>query len=208
MPRHADHDARRLQMAEAVCRLAARNGLEGVTLRQVAAEAGVSMGMVQHYFKTKDQILLFATGVMNTRTERRVTEAVAALEARGGLTARAGLRALLSAFVPADDDSRFDAPLRVAFFARAITEPALAVPLGEGITALDDYVASLLTDARRSGEIPGPIDPRQEAVSLLSLADGLMVRVLLDPAKADAALAALDYQLDRIFGEDAAGDAD
>jgi hypothetical protein len=39
MPRQVDHDLRRRQIAEAVWRLAARGGLENVTLRQVAAEA-------------------------------------------------------------------------------------------------------------------------------------------------------------------------
>ncbi|MGK5632559.1 TetR family transcriptional regulator, partial [Streptomyces sp. URMC 123] len=47
MPRQIDHEERRRLIADAVCALADRRGLEGVTLRDVAAEAGVSMGAVQ-----------------------------------------------------------------------------------------------------------------------------------------------------------------
>jgi hypothetical protein len=48
VPRFADHDQRRRQIAEAVWRPAAPRGLEDVTLWQVAAEAGVSMRLVQY----------------------------------------------------------------------------------------------------------------------------------------------------------------
>src|SRR3954467_4457371 len=43
-------------------RVAAHQGLEAVSLRHVATEAGVSTGMVQHYFRTKDEMMTFATG--------------------------------------------------------------------------------------------------------------------------------------------------
>ena len=57
MPRRVDHQLRRKQLADAVMRLAATEGLEEVSLRHVAAEAGVSTGMVQHYFRTKDEMM-------------------------------------------------------------------------------------------------------------------------------------------------------
>ena len=41
MPKKVDHGRRREEIAEAVCRLAGRQGLDGVSLRQVAAEAGL-----------------------------------------------------------------------------------------------------------------------------------------------------------------------
>ena len=41
MPKIVDHEARRAELAEAVWRLASRDGLEAVTLRGVAAEAGL-----------------------------------------------------------------------------------------------------------------------------------------------------------------------
>src|SRR2546422_6311494 len=97
MPKQVDHEARRQQLAEAVCRLAASQGLEAVSLRHVAAEAGVSMGQVQHYFSTKDELLLFAFRVVSERAEQRFAAAAGAVPegARPGALVRAPLGGLL-----------------------------------------------------------------------------------------------------------------
>ncbi|MBF6290125.1 TetR family transcriptional regulator [Nocardia cyriacigeorgica] len=48
MPRTVDHVQRRAQLADAVVAVAAREGLHAVTIRAVAAEAGVSLRFVQY----------------------------------------------------------------------------------------------------------------------------------------------------------------
>jgi AcrR family transcriptional regulator len=205
MPKQVDHEARRHRIAEAVCRLAAREGLEGASLRHVAAEAGVSMGQVQHYFTTKDEMLLFAFHTMSARVERRLGAAVHALAQPP--STHALLRAMLTAMLPADADSRFEAPLWVAFLARAVVQPHLATPLRAGGKALVDFAADQLRSAHDTGEITRPIDPALEASSLFALADGLMIRTLLDPDQATTALATLDYQLNRIFDAESSDQA-
>ncbi|MGH3910171.1 MAG: TetR/AcrR family transcriptional regulator, partial [Pseudonocardiaceae bacterium] len=64
MPKRVDHRARRTQIADALMRVAATKGLQAVSLRHVAHEAGVSAGMVQHYFRTKDEMMTFALEVV------------------------------------------------------------------------------------------------------------------------------------------------
>src|SRR4030081_2122253 len=118
MPKQVDHEARRQQLAEAGCRLAGSQGLEAVSLRHVAAEAGVSMGQVQHYFTTKDEMLLFAFHTLSARVARRLAAPVQALVQPP--STRALLRALLVAMVSTDDEGRTEAPLWVAFVARAV----------------------------------------------------------------------------------------
>jgi AcrR family transcriptional regulator len=201
MPRQVDHEARRQRIADAVCRVAARQGLEGASLRHVAAEAGVSMGQVQHYFTTKDEMLLFAFHTLSARVERRVGAMVQALVQPP--STRALLRALLLAMVSSDDEGRSEAPLWVAFLARAVVEPALAGPLRDN--ALVAFAAGRLRSAQAAGEVPNSLDPELEATSLFALADGLMIRTLLDPDHAATALVAVDYQLDRIFNGECSG---
>ncbi|MCA1670722.1 MAG: TetR family transcriptional regulator C-terminal domain-containing protein [Actinobacteria bacterium] len=203
MPKQVDHEARRQRIADAVCRVAARQGLEGASLRHVAAEAGVSMGQVQHYFTTKDEMLLFAFHTLSARVERRLQATVQALAQPP--STRALLRALLVAMVATDAEGRFEAPLWVAFLARAVVEPDLAAPLRVG--ALVDFATDQLRAAQEAGEIPRSLDPELEATSLFALADGLMLRILLDPDHAATALAAVDYQLDRIFDGEGSGPA-
>jgi AcrR family transcriptional regulator len=194
MPKQVDHEERRQAIAAAVCRLASRRGLDGVSLRHVAAEAGVSMGLVQHYFTTKDEMLLFAFQVMSGRVEKRIAAALPRPP-----TTRLLLRVLLTAMVPHDATSRFEAPLWVAFLARAILEESLAAPLREGGRSLLDFVAGQLQSAQHAGDVAPGVDPELEAVGLLALADGLMVQTLIDPDRANRAMATIDYHLDRIF---------
>lgn len=183
MPKQVDHRERRARIADAVCRLAGREGLEAVSLRHVAAEAGVSMGQVQHYFATKDELLAFAYQVISKRYERRIAAAVAAAPADG----RARLRAFLVEMLPLSEASRAEAPVLAAFFARAVVAPQLAEPVRAGAPELVAFVA-------------GQIGGEREAVTLLALVDGLMMHLLTGQVGEDAALAALDGYLDRVVG--------
>jgi AcrR family transcriptional regulator len=199
MPKQVDHEARRQQIAEAVCRLAAREGLEAVSLRHVAAEAGVSMGLVQHYFSTKDQMLLFAFHTMGERFEKRMVESAAALPQPH--TTRSLLRAMLVEMLPLSEDARAVGPLWIAFLSRAMVEPGLAGQLRASGGALREFVRDQLREAKRAGEIPSGLDPDLETATLLALVDGLMAHALIDPGLAETARRTLDYHLDRIFPE-------
>ena len=58
MPRHADHDARRRQLADAALHVALDQGLDRVSVPRIAAQAGVSVGLVQHYFPAKAALVV------------------------------------------------------------------------------------------------------------------------------------------------------
>lgn len=184
MPKQVDHEARRRQLADAVCRLVAEHGLEAVSLRQVAAAAGVSMGQVQHYFATKDEMLLFTYKTIGEHVERRMAAAAQGLE-----NPRDVLRALLLEMLPLGDEARAEAPVLVAFLARALVEPRL---MPEGGAAMAEFVADRIRAA-------GGFHPDREARTLLALVDGLMLHVLTGQANADDAVATVEYHLHRIF---------
>lgn len=57
-PKRVDHDERRTQIAEALIRVAGRRGLHPVGMRDVAAEAGVSLQLVQYYFQIKESAVM------------------------------------------------------------------------------------------------------------------------------------------------------
>ena len=75
MPKVVDHEERRTELAAAVWRLASRDGLEAVTVRRVAEEAGWSTGAVVHYFADKEDLLLFAFSTVADRVRTRLAEA-------------------------------------------------------------------------------------------------------------------------------------
>ena len=53
-------DARRAALVAAVLDLVAEGGIEAATLRAVAARAGVTPGLIRHYFGDKDGLMRVA----------------------------------------------------------------------------------------------------------------------------------------------------
>ncbi|MEO6082609.1 MAG: TetR family transcriptional regulator C-terminal domain-containing protein [Umezawaea sp.] len=187
MPKQVDHGERRRQVAEALWRVTAEHGLEAVTLRQVAAEAGVSMGLVQHYFSGKDEMLLFAYECLRDRAGARV----AALDLPA--EPRARVRVLLVDLLPLDADRVVEAQVAVAFLARAAVRPEIAAVVREGQVWLRDFLAADLRAA-------GVRDAEHEADVLLALHDGLVGHVVSGYRTAARARGVLEGHLDRLLG--------
>ncbi|MDG4808899.1 TetR family transcriptional regulator C-terminal domain-containing protein [Micromonospora sp. WMMD1120] len=187
MPKKVDHQERRTLIANALMRVAADQGLEAVSLRHVATEAGVSAGMVQHYFRTKDEMMAFALSVVRERSQIRVTEAVARLGERP--PPRLLLRTLLAALLPLDESTRDDGRVALAFLAYTAVRPAAATGLRAGTRQLTDFIAGVLPEGR--GE--------PAAAGLLALMEGLGVYLLGGQYTPEQALDALDAQLDLLF---------
>ena len=197
MPRQVDHDERRHQIAEAVWRLAIRGGLEQVTLRQVAAEAGVSARLLQYYFGTRDQLLLGALEILNTDAEQQAKHRMASLGDAPSM--RAIVRGVLLEMLPLDEPRRDRHVVYAAYFVRFLTEPALGAAARATPPELENLVTDLITHAQQLGEAPHHIDASAEAVFLIAGADGLQTRLLLGQLSPEYAIDVVDQQLDRIF---------
>ncbi|MGK5444790.1 TetR/AcrR family transcriptional regulator [Micromonospora sp. URMC 105] len=197
MPKRVDHRERRTQIADALMRVAAEHGLEAVSLRHVAAEAGVSAGMVQHYFRTKDEMMAFALSVVREHNEARLTAALTALGATP--SPRTLVRTMLGEVLPLDAPRRADGRVALAFLAYTAVRPAVAASLHQDTADLVGFIAGQIRAAQSAGSAP-EVDPDRAAVGLLALMEGLGVYLLGGHFPADTALAALDAQLDLIFG--------
>lgn len=186
MPKQVDHDERRRQIGDAVCRLIAARGLDAVSLRHVAAEAGVSMGRVQHYFATKDEMLMFAFELISERVAGRLGAVASDDPAKQ-------LRAILLELLPLSAAARAEAPVLAAFLAQAVVEPRLGEPLRQGGGEMVTWLAGMITAVRPGG------DPERDALALLAFADGLMLQVLIGQVSPEAAEDLVDHQLGRVL---------
>jgi AcrR family transcriptional regulator len=197
MPKKVDHHERRTRIADALMRVAADRGLEAVSLRHVATEAGVTAGMVQHYFATKDQMMTFAVGVVAANAQARLTAAAAEL----GETPepRALLRTMLAGMLPLDDARRADGRVALAFLAYAAVRPAVAEAVRRDTVRMHDFIADLIGAAQAAGDAGTGIDPAHAAAGLLAITEGLTLHLLGDIYPPQAGLAALDAHLDLLF---------
>ncbi|MBA0051968.1 TetR family transcriptional regulator [Streptomyces sp. AJS327] len=193
-----DHENRRHLVTEAVFRLAAERGLEAVTLRDVAASAGVSMGAVQRCFRTKEEMLVFALGRLSERVEGRVRERIGSSPAQ---SARSRLGHTLTEVALVHPDQGAEARVWLAFLAQAAVAPSLATVLRRNYAALHTALTRLLHAALPSPTGAGELAEaaEREAHALLALADGLTAHVLVGHLDATGAINVLDRYLERLW---------
>jgi TetR/AcrR family transcriptional regulator, transcriptional repressor of bet genes len=196
MPRQVDHQERRETIAEAIVRLVAAKGVEAASLRAVAAEAGVSMGTVQHYFTTTDEMLLFALDYGNGLLRARVQQL---LDERKPATPRESFRLVFTLLLPLDPESRTGARLWAALIARGCVDEPTGKLAAEAYTNLTSLVLRALTDAVQADQTAEGTDAAQAARHLVSVIEGLRWPLLFGVYTEHEALDVLDAQLDQIF---------
>ena len=161
MPKRVDHEERRRQIADALLRTAATRGLHATGMREVAAEAGVSLRLVQYYFGTKEELMLAAMQHLAARFgERAMTRINRIKETADPVNPRDVIAAILTEGLPADDERRTFTVLYTAYFALSLTEPALAIdPLVRNSNAVIEVVAAQLRAAQAAGTRADPGGP-------------------------------------------------
>ncbi|KOX37852.1 MULTISPECIES: TetR/AcrR family transcriptional regulator [unclassified Streptomyces] len=198
MPKRVDHEERRAQIAEALVRVAGRRGLHAVGMRDVAAEAGVSLRLVQYYFETKEKLLFYGLRHLTGRFTARVGARLAAVGPDPG--PRATVEALLLASLPTDEESRTFHLLYSSYAILSVTDGALAAqPFVDSPDAAEDVLTGLLEQARETGLADPDTDARTEAISLLAMTATLGTGILVGQRSPESAIAVLRHHLDRIF---------
>ena len=200
MPKRVDHEERRQQIAEALLRTAAARGLHAAAKREVAADAGVSLRLVQYYFGTKEELLLAGMQYLAARfAARAAARFKEASRSEVPASPRDVIAAILAEALPADDDRRTFHVIYTAYLALSLTDPALAIaPLVKNSDTVIHVVAAQLR-AAQAADTPAHLDPDLEAFSLLAMSAGLATSVLAGQSSIQQAQAVIDYHLDRLF---------
>jgi AcrR family transcriptional regulator len=195
VPKVVDHEERRAELGAAVWRLASRDGLESVTVRRVAEEAGWSTGAVVHYFAGKEELLVFAFRTVADRVMRRLAEAE-----KGETDPLVLARAALVEGLPLDKERQVEVRVWFAFLGLALTRPALARDQRLTYRAWRMRVAERLAQAQERGDVRAEVDCDAEAAALIALVDGLAVQTTFEPRalSPQRQLALLDARLDAL----------
>lgn len=201
MPKIVDHDQRRKQIAEAVWAIVAFRGFEAVTLRSVAAEAGVSMGTVQHYFTNKEEMIYFAC----TQFVEQATSGADSLREQSNEpnAPRTIIRAIMQQTMPLTDEQRIGSAVWLAFVSRAAVDDQLGEFIREAWNGLHRFVGAQLRAAQEAGQVPTTLDTALEAASLIALADGLASHLLVGQYSPAMGIEAVDHRLEQLFTDPA-----
>lgn len=179
VPKIVDNETRRYLIAEALHRVASREGLERASMRTVAAEAQVSVGAVQREFATKEGLLRFALEV----TVEEVTARLNSLQVGPDHLAFAqALRRVLMEFLPDDERRLAQSRIWVAFYARAAVDPGFADVLSELTEQTRTSLIHLLEYARDRGELAPGATPEGAAELLIITIDGIWMGCARSPS--------------------------
>ncbi|WP_344854388.1 TetR/AcrR family transcriptional regulator [Amycolatopsis ultiminotia] len=177
-----DGQQRRAHIADAVLRLAARDGLHAVSLRAVAAEAELNIGSVRHYFDSQHDLMRFAMRATIDRVTARLVERRETTDPIGRLRPDEladRLTGFLAELLPLDERRRTETTVLVEFLLAARADPGLADLAGEAIRGTVTLARRVLDALARTGAFAG--DPDVEAPRLAALLDGLAFRAVLRP---------------------------
>jgi AcrR family transcriptional regulator len=175
-----DHRERRDAIAHAAATVIASQGLERVTMRMVAAELGVTTGVVTHYFPSKDALLRHTKDMAFDRTFAR---AQAAAEGPPGMER---LHAVVEATLPLDRERRIMWRLLVAFFGSAVGEPALRQMQTRRMQRWYALFADVVSRLAETGELPPHADPARTAKAIALFVEGLAIHVVMSAPVASA----------------------
>ncbi|HCL65905.1 MAG TPA: TetR family transcriptional regulator [Rhizobium sp.] len=174
MTRRAFHRAgeaeRRQDLITATLDCISEFGLQGATVRQIAARAGVTGGLIRHYFTGKDQMLQAAyREIMTTMT----MTAVMAAEASGNTA-----RERLHDFIVANLSPPVTDPRTLSLWAAFISHVRVDTEFGRihrenylaFLTALEGLLDAFLAECDRPRS---PVECRKLAVAITGVIDGL-----------------------------------
>ena len=165
-------DVRRQSLVDAAASCLAERGAAGTSVRAICARAGVSPGLLRHYFDGIDALIAETYRMIVGRVSATLSEATDA----AGPEPRARLIAFITAsFRPPISDASLLATW-LAFWSLVKTEPMIAAIHAETYRGYREQLEALLADQGVPGRQVGPV-----AIALTALVDGLWLERSLDP---------------------------
>jgi AcrR family transcriptional regulator len=182
--RTASREQRRQQLIDATMKCIGRKGLTGTTLSDVASEAGLSQGIVNLHFESKDNLL---TETLRSLANEYKTQFDKAL-GKSGPHAADRLLALMEHDLRPSICDRRKLAVWFAFWGEVKSRPTYRKICDEYDRYYDEVVADLCNQIIAEGDYEG-ITGRAAAEALTSMTNGLWLSCLLSPQNWDRQLA-------------------
>ncbi len=201
MGRRKDQEARRAELGEAAQRALLSRGLEGLRLKDVAAEAGITPAAVLYYYGDLDELMYETFQQAIERFCREREQAVEQLP-----DARLRLRSCIASGVAVGPDDRLPR-LLFEYWPRSLRDPkaaALDSALTERQVAVY-YGVLVLGEAQGHFRLTDP--PRLLAASLVAMEDGYQMEILAGRRSRTEVITALHAYARAVTGHDPDGTA-
>ena len=176
MQKIVDHDERRRVIVEALWRVVARDGAHEVSVRHVAAEAGMPKSSIGHYVGTMPQL-------MGLAVDQLVQENTDYLLSLDLLNMDADMATeVLYSLVPVSERRRHMSGVWLLLAAQAGADPEFAEVLHRLNASVAEGIGDLLRGMQQKGLVDSSRDVAREVRRLHALIDGLALQCMTDPA--------------------------
>ena len=175
MPKIVEHEARRAEVAQATWRVILRDGVENVRIRDIADELGLTTSVVTHYFRDKEELMMFVLTQVYNRIEIRQAKATTRL--RGAKR----LEQLLLSAMPFDEKGLIEWKIWIAAIGRSIGHEKLLEAHRKHTARMRKLTLLELEQFQSEGLISNKINLKLETPLILAIVDGLGVNMVLDP---------------------------
>lgn len=160
-------------------------GFRGTTIPSIAAEAGVSVGLIYRYFESKEELFLEICLTGSSVAYDALREQLMAIDDK-----RARLRASFDAFLEAHAGETGLLVLQAV--ATAPTQPRIAAALARRRVELVAFCAWFIEDAVRRGELAAERKSGELAAGVATLLDGSIVALAVDGRGRDEILDSIE----------------
>lgn len=176
MPKIVDHDERRRVIVEALWRVVARDGAHEVSVRHVAAEAGMPKSSIAHYVGTMPQLM----GLAVDQLIQDNTDYVLSLDLLSLDPDKAA--EVLYTLIPVSERRRHMSGVWLLLVSQAGAEAEVGDVLHRLNASVAEGIGDLLQGMRQQGMVDSRRDIDVEVRRLHALIDGLALQCMTDPA--------------------------
>ena len=174
-------EKRRADLVQAAIRCLSEGGMSAFKLERIAAEAGVSLGLLSHYFTDKNELL---TEVYRAALYEDITRTIAELDDTGAPGSSAErLCRILDAIIAPEYLKPANLTVWLALWGEIVVNPALKrahrALYRSYISSLATLIGTVAEDRRRT------VNATEIARSLQALIDGLFLERALDRQAVD-----------------------
>jgi AcrR family transcriptional regulator len=178
VPKIVDHELRRQELVAATWQVMARTGIIGVTTREIAREAGVSTGVLAHYFADKEELLAAALRLSHQQVYARIYERTQ------GLLGLDAIRVVMLEALPLDEQRLLEAQIETNFQSLALGNSGLRELQHEEFERFWELLHYRVCEAQKLGQIWAGSDPSDITHELIILVEGLSLEAVLYPSRA------------------------
>jgi len=172
----------RRRLLDSAARVFAEKGFGGATLEEIAESAGYSTGAMYANFATKEQLFMEVVAAHRAEAAARRAGQVTRIFDEALASGTDPFDALTGMFVKAADRDRELAPLQAEFWLYAVRNPAAKKVIADSVSGQVDELEPVVARALRHFGAQTGTAPREVAVIVLALFQGLARRRRLDPA--------------------------